>query len=135
MRKGEVRQDFWFYLAVWISVLAIVGAITVQVLAQNVWAWVIAILVVAACMLLTSIRGWRENRDVVWTEEEKKEFRQRQLRRTLRFLVPFAATGMQLISNNLTRDGILPAWVSCLMLPVVVAAWVWAFRQSREAAS
>ena len=116
------EKDFWFYLWVGVSTLAIfVGVLSSVSGLGSTWIPWVAVAVFVVAILGYAVRAGLKAQGVVWTEEMRAEQRYR-TRRGLFESLPLALFTLgQFAINRLSLDGVLPVWASCVLWVALVA--------------
>jgi hypothetical protein len=129
----EPEKDFWFYLAVGVSTVAIfVLALGIVTKIGGWWLPWAALAVVVLAGGGVSIRAGLKVRKVARPPLSTAE-RNRRTRKQLLELMPtmMFASG-NLVMLELSRQDMLPQWLGCLMYPALIAMWIWMGRLVRR---
>jgi hypothetical protein len=124
----ETKLDFWGWLAVMVSVVALTMWACASVLTPDSAgiAWCAGAVVVIAVGSV-GVRAWLKARKVVWTPELREAQRRRAVQQGWE-LVPLGlfVVGTRVL-HWLVNAGVLPPWAGAL-LPLFIAAgciWLW----------
>jgi hypothetical protein len=126
----DTEQDFWFYLAVFVSVVAMfMWALSSTVNLGSGWVPWVASAVIVAALGSVSVRAWFRPKGVVPTGQSKEtkllairhETIQLLWRAAYMLLLFWGGAGLKALVDN----GWLPMWAGAIIDLVFLAGWIW----------
>jgi hypothetical protein len=126
----DTERDFWHYLAVFVSVVAIfMWALSSTVNLGSGWVpWVAGAVIVVALGSI-GVRAWFRAKDAVPTEQSKEVKLRNIQRESIWLLWRTIHIGLLFLGSaglqKLVDIGWLPGWASAILSLVLLAGWIW----------
>lgn len=124
------EEDFWFWLAVMVSVVAaFVWALSSVIDVEGERVPWIAATIIALALLSVSIRAGLRARDIVWTPELKEAQKRRAKQQISEIGLGLLFLIIMLGLSKLGREDIIPQWAVAVLLTINIAGWIWLGRR------
>ncbi len=130
------EEDFWFWLAVIVSVVAMFAwalSSVIDVGGESV-PW-IAATIIAFALLSVSVRAGLRARGIVWTPELQEMQKRRAKQQLLETGLTLAFLIIMLVLSKLGRENIIPQWAVVVLLTINIAGWIWLGRRVRSSSA
>lgn len=131
MVRGEPQRDVWFWFTVAALSMAVIVLAIASTFGLSIWISVASVIFMVVVLVSFSVRVYLKNKGYVWTEEDKGQFRERQLRQLKSTTIIMFGGLLQLATNQLVQHNILPAPVGCVSFIALIFCFIWANRLTK----